>query len=71
MAKKTVVRRLCKMLPLSPELACATRIDEQAEQGLPQDLDIGVDFTEAEVVSETKANGKAKTLNDLAAPAGA
>jgi recombination protein RecT len=75
MAKKTVVRRLCKMLPLSPEIAKATQLDEQAERGLPQDLDIGVEFADAEIVSETpKANGstgKPKTTADLAAQAGA
>lgn len=40
MAKKTVVRRLSKYLPSSPELQRAITIDEQAEAGRPQDLEI-------------------------------
>lgn len=38
MAKKTVVRRLCKHLPSSPELQKAVTLDEKADFGLPQDL---------------------------------
>lgn len=38
MAKKTVLRRLCKMLPCSVELARAVALDERADIGLPQDL---------------------------------
>jgi recombination protein RecT len=41
MAKKTSLRRLCKMLPASVEkdnLARAVALDEQAENGLPQDF---------------------------------
>ncbi len=37
MAKKTVIRRLFKYLPVSIELATAVGLDEQAEAGLPQD----------------------------------
>jgi recombination protein RecT len=37
MAKKTVVRRLFKFLPVSVEIARAVGLDEQAEAGLPQD----------------------------------
>ncbi len=33
MARKTVVRRLCKYLPLSPELAAAVELDNLAESG--------------------------------------
>jgi len=33
MARKTVVRRLCKYLPLSPELAAAVALDNLAESG--------------------------------------
>lgn len=36
MARKTVIRRLAKTLPLSIEFATATAIDEQAEAGKPQ-----------------------------------
>lgn len=37
MAKKTVIRRLFKYLPVSIELARAVGMDEQAEVGMPQD----------------------------------
>jgi recombination protein RecT len=37
MAKKTVLRRLCKMLPASTELARAVALDERADVGLSQD----------------------------------
>jgi recombination protein RecT len=37
MAKKTVVRRLFKYLPVSIEIQRAVGMDEQAESGLPQD----------------------------------
>lgn len=40
MAKKTVVRRLCKYLPSSPELQQAVSIDEAGDIGLPQSIDI-------------------------------
>ena len=43
MAKKTVVRRLCKMLPVSPETQRAVTLDERAELGLPQDLHLLAD----------------------------
>jgi len=39
MAKKTVVRRLVKLLPLSVEVSKAVVLDEQAEAGLPQKID--------------------------------
>ena len=43
MAKKTVLRRLCKLLPASVELATAVALDERAEVGLPQDLGVLAD----------------------------
>jgi recombination protein RecT len=57
MAKKTVIRRLCKMLPLSPELATAVARDEQAERGIDQNLGLLLQSddeipTNAEVVNE-------------------
>lgn len=39
MARKTVMRRLCKYLPSSPELSQAVILDEQAERGIPQALE--------------------------------
>ena len=40
MAKKTVLRRLCKLLPMSVEAQTAVDLDERAELGLPQDLEV-------------------------------
>lgn len=45
MAKKTVLRRLCKLLPSSPELQVAVSLDERAEAGIPQDLGMTIDAT--------------------------
>lgn len=39
MAKKTVVRRISKMLPVSKELQRAIVVDDQAAQGLPQTIE--------------------------------
>lgn len=39
MAKKTALRRLCKLLPTSPELTRAVSLDEMAESSVPQQLD--------------------------------
>jgi recombination protein RecT len=44
MAKKTVLRRLCKLLPVSVELQQAVALDEHAEAGIPQRLDAVVNF---------------------------
>lgn len=46
MQKKTVIRRLCKYLPLSAELAKAVELDTAAEMGQSQSIDV-------ELVSET------------------
>ena len=46
MAKKTVLRRLCKMLPVSVELQRAVALDECAEVGVDQGLDV-VDLGQA------------------------
>jgi recombinase, phage RecT family len=40
MALKTAIRRLCKFLPKSPELATALAMDAMAEQGKSQNLDL-------------------------------
>lgn len=50
MGLKTVLRRLCKLLPASTELKRAVALDEYAEAGLPQGLarDMGVPAEEAE-----------------------
>ncbi len=40
MAKKTVLRRLCKLLPSSVELQRAVALDEAVEAGIPQVFDV-------------------------------
>jgi recombination protein RecT len=40
MGLKTVIRRLCKFLPKSPELATALALDAAAESGKAQNLDV-------------------------------
>jgi recombination protein RecT len=59
MAKKTVLRRLCKMLPASVELARAVALDERADLGLPQQLE---DIVDAQIVEKGKP-----TLADVVA----
>ena len=40
MGLKTVIRRLCKYLPKSPELATVMAMDEAADKGQPQNINI-------------------------------
>lgn len=40
MSKKTVLKRLCKLLPMSVEAQQAIDLDDKAEVGLPQDLEV-------------------------------
>jgi recombination protein RecT len=58
MAKKTVLRRLCKTLPASVELQKAVTLDEQVDAGLHQELEI-------EVAAEPVQGGAPQTLEDL------
>jgi len=51
MAKKTVIRRLFKYLPVSIEVQRAVSLDEQAEAGIPQGNEFVIDG-EAEPVIE-------------------
>lgn len=60
MYRKTVVRRLCKYLPSSPELSRAVSLDEQAELGIPQ----SIDMVEVEPRAKPKAETP-KTLEDV------
>lgn len=76
MAKKTVLRRLCKMLPASVELNRAVALDEQVDANLPQQFETALDVsaTESEKGDDGPGNaGPPKTLDDLAkaAPKGA
>lgn len=54
MWKKTVVRQLCKWLPLTPKGQLAVAIDEQADAGLGQDL------IEVEGIPVDPSTGEAK-----------
>lgn len=66
MAKKTILRRLCKMLPASVELARAVALDERADLGLPQQLE---DVVDAQI--EVTAKDKPSLDSIVAAEAGA
>lgn len=58
MAKKTVVRRLCKYLPLSPEMVDAIEISDRAEFGDVVDTTI----TASEIKQEEKQARKSQRL---------
>jgi len=63
MAKKTVLRRLCKLLPASIELQTAVSLDERAEAGIPQDieiLDVQAEVVVDHVTGEITEAGPAK-----------
>ena len=63
MAKKTALRQLCKYLPSSVELTTAVALDERAEAGIPQDLEVLVgEVVEVEAV---KNSGEKKGLTAL------
>jgi recombination protein RecT len=55
MAQKTVLRRLCKLLPCSVELARAVALDERAEIGLPQHLEDAAPQLAGEQVAQLEA----------------
>lgn len=60
MARKTVVRRLCKYLPLSPELARALEIDAENEQDEAKDA-VVVDMATAAVMDAAQSRSKRLT----------
>lgn len=68
MAKKTVIRRLFKYLPVSIEIARAVGMDEQAEAGLPQDNPLAEAMTtidaETGEISPLQPEQRHKTLAD-------
>ena len=64
MAKKTVLRRLCKLLPASIELATAVALDERAEEGLPQDLGAIIDLSSYQEETGSKGKKKLDALTD-------
>jgi recombination protein RecT len=67
MAKKTVLRRLCKLLPASVELQTAVSLDERAELQLPQGLtDLAPDDEKKETPSTLDAlTAKMSAANDI------
>ena len=69
MAKKTVIRRLFKYLPVSIEIARAVGMDEQAEAGLPQDTPLADAMTpiDAETGELSPPQPAHKTLADYRA----
>ena len=62
MAKKTVIRRLFKYLPVSIELATAVTLDEQAEIGIPQDNPLTIDQETGEITGETGDGPQSETF---------
>lgn len=68
MAKKTALRRLCKLLPASIELQAAVSLDERAEAGIPQDLDvIDVGAVDVEAQAVPADTPRATRLDTVAA----
>lgn len=57
MAKKTVIRRLFKYLPVSIEMQTAVGLDEQAESGQVQDNMLTVDMETGEFIDDTRGTG--------------
>jgi recombination protein RecT len=59
MAKKTVIRRLFKYLPVSIEIQRAVGLDEQAELGVQQDNPLVIEGSYNQVASDTEADDAA------------
>jgi len=79
MGLKTCIRRLCKFLPKSPELATALALDAVSEQGKAQNLNLSdviegnyapvvIDEETGEVLEEAKDGGAAKQSPVQAVP---
>lgn len=66
MAKKTVIRRLFKYLPVSIELATAVGLDEQAEAGLPQDNPLTIDQDTGEITGGVETAARDEPTNEHA-----
>lgn len=67
MGLKTVLRRLCKFLPVSVETQTAIALDEAHEAGLPQDL--GTVWSAQPEIVGPEESGVATGAGDAAAPA--
>ena len=71
MWKKTVLRRLFKIAPLSAELQTALSLDEAADQGISQGLDFELPEPERDVTppkAETAAPAPADAAREPVAP---
>ena len=75
MAKKTVLRRLCKLLPSSIELARAVAMDEATDAGVAAHTDIVAGFGDTEpdavdagIVSKPTASQKARERLGITEP---
>lgn len=66
MAKKTVLRRLCKMLPASVELQTAVTLDETADAGVEQPIGDVIDIDSVESPGQAEAASKLDQLADAA-----
>lgn len=64
MCKKTVLRRICKFLPLSSEIARAVALDEQVDANLDQQFDGAIDIA-AEEPANDQTLAVPTTLDDL------
>lgn len=67
MCKKTALRDLCKYLPSSVELATAVALDERAEAGIPQDLDLSEMVDTPDVAPQPPKENGEKGLAKLTA----
>ena len=75
MWKKTAIRRLCKMLPLSPEMQRVVALDEAGEAGLAQglgenilEIPVQVEDVVRDVDGETGAEWPEEKRDDVSAP---
>jgi len=57
MWKKTAIRRLAKLLPMSVEMARAVELDERTDAGLPQDFGDIIDTTATEEKPAPRTTG--------------
>lgn len=68
MAWKTIYRRMCKFLPLSPELQSAITIDEDSERGELQPYQESIELLTGQPQDHSadgNGNGESKTSDDL------
>jgi recombination protein RecT len=65
MARKTAVRRICKYLPMSPELARAIDLDNKVYDGESQDSHKNFGFIEAEYEPRPTLSADATTVAEI------